>query len=475
MKKMTMIFCAVLLAVSASHPVIANNSVMGFGSNTGAVTVKAFEDMDETSPYYEDVYYVAEKGIMDGKDTDEFSPAAACSRETIALALYRMAYSPATNGNNIFKDIEDDRSCREAVIWGTENGIIKGIEDYIFAPDSNITREQLVTFLFRYACFRGAASDVSDLKALTSYTDSSDISEWAVNGFMWALDSGIITGEEDNRINPKAEVSRMQTAAVLSRYMKSTRLSYTEFKALAPDERKKAFSGMSGDEIYTLVKESDENWPVTSYDLISPDNAKDTIILFGDDENLHFNLAWPCFGGFMPETIDSIGNLSGTLEVSRDGGDGGCSVTYGKNEDRSYPNDSQRSVPKTSATVRTGTLDVDKYKKVVDAVTGSNDKSAVLKLLVSWGYTEETASRFISDYDRWFERDEISGPNNISDGAKLAGNEVEEKYGYFGLTAPWAVGNLNLEGGAGQLNTVFSWGTLCASGLIYDTGTAEIK
>ena len=96
-------------------------------------------------------------------------------------------------------------------------------------------------------------------------------------------------------------------------------------------------------------------------------------------------------------------------------------------------------------------------------------------MLVSRGYTEDTASRFISDYDRWFARDEISGPDNISDGARLAGNEVDEKYGYFGLTAPWTVGNLKLEGGAGQLNTVFSWGTLCASGLIYDTGTAEIE
>ena len=53
--------------------------------------------------------------------------------------------------------------------------------------------------------------------------------------------------------------------------------------------------------------------------------------------------------------------------------------------------------------------------------------------------------------------------------------EVEEKYGYCGLTAPWTVAGLKLEGGAGQLNTVFSWGTLCASGLIYDTATAEIK
>ena len=51
---------------------------------------------------------------------------------------------------------------------------------------------------------------------------------------------------------------------------------------------------------------------------------------------------------------------------------------------------------------------------------------------------------------------------------------MEARYGYYGVTAPWVAGDLNLVGGGGQLCTVFSWGTLCASGLIYDTGTAEI-
>ena len=470
MRKIITLFGAALIAVTVSCPGLADNSTTGTDTNIA----KVFEDT-KASPYYEDICYVTDKGIMDGTGADKFSPEDVCSRETAAVALYRMACSPDTSGSVSFNDVEEGRSCKKAVVWGAENGLIKGVEADKFAPDSGITYEQLVTFLFRYARFKGSVPEISDSKVLAAFSDAADISEWAADGFIWALNSGIIICEEGGRINPKAGVSRMQAAAVLTRYIKSSRMSYRDFKALTPEEQRKAFSEMSGDDIYNLVKESDENWPVTSYDLVSPDNAKEMIVLFGDDENIHFNLDWPHYGGFIPETIDSIGKLSGTVTVSRDGGDGGYSVTLGKNQDGSYPNDSQRSVPKTSATVRTGTLDIDKYKIVVDVVAGTDDKSTAVSSLISLGYTEETALRFVSDYEKWFERDEVSGHDNISDGAKLAGNEVEEKYGYCGLTAPWTVAGLKLEGGAGQLNTVFSWGTLCASGLIYDTATAEIK
>lgn len=255
----------------------------------------------------------------------------------------------------------------------------------------------------------------------------------------------------------------------------ATPMTYEEFKTLESEQKKKAFSRMSGAEIYALVKESDENWPVTAYDGISPENAKDTIVLFDSNGALHFNLAWPCYGGYLPESIASIGELSGTIYVSRDGGDGGCSMSIGKNPDGTYPNDSQRSVPKSSAKVRTGVLDVDSYKKVLDIVTNGQSDEERISRLETLGYAKDIAKRFISDQASWLHRDEIAGKNNISDGAKKAGHNVESKYGYYGITAPWKVGNLNLSGMAGQMTTVLSWGTLCASGLIYNTGTAEIQ
>lgn len=255
---------------------------------------------------------------------------------------------------------------------------------------------------------------------------------------------------------------------------KTAAMTYEEFKAISPEKQLEAFDSMSGEEIYSLVESSDENWPVTAYDLITPENAKETIVLYDNNGDLHFNLAWPVYGGFMPESIASMGGLSGKLDVSRDGGDGGYSMSYGKNDDGSYPNDSQRSVPKSSASVRTGVLDADQYKKVVDIVTNGKSKEDRASALADMGYDAEIAERFIGDQDAWLSRDEISGPDNIQDGVKAAGHTVDSRYGYYGVTAPWIAGDLHLEGGGGQLEPVFSWGTLCDSGLISDTGTAEI-
>ena len=108
------------------------------------------------------------------------------------------------------------------------------------------------------------------------------------------------------------------------------------------------------------------------------------------------------------------------------------------------------------------------------SVSGKSEQDRI-KELTALGYSEEIAARFISDQAAWLLRDEVAGPDNIADGAKRAGHDVKSEYGYYGITAPWVAGDLNLVGGGGQLSPVFSWGTLCASGLISDTGTAEIN
>lgn len=234
-----------------------------------------------------------------------------------------------------------------------------------------------------------------------------------------------------------------------------------------------AFQKMTGEEVYTLVKNSDQKWLLASYDLISPENTKEAVVLSDKNGKKRFDLAWPRYGGFVPESIASIGELSGKLDVSRIGGDGGHSMAYGRNRDGSYPDASQRSLPKSAATVKTGRLDVGKYKKVVDVM--AENKENRLSALVEMGYGKEIAERFISEYDAWPMRDEVSGVDNIGKGAEIVGHVVESRYGYYGVTAPWTIGTLILKGGSGQLDTVFGWGLLCDSGLISDTGTAEIR
>lgn len=260
-------------------------------------------------------------------------------------------------------------------------------------------------------------------------------------------------------------------------------LTYEAFKALSNEEQIAVFEKLSSKEIYDLVKSSDsENWPVTAYDLVTEENAKDFIILNEYNGSLSFNLDWPIYGGYLAETIASVGDLSGTVEVSRDGGDGGYTMCFGRNEDGTLANNSQRSIPKTTATVRTGLLDIDRYKEAVDIITGEEYEketeeetdSARIAALQEMGFDEENAINLLSDYNAWLTRSEIVGENNIAEGAKSVGHQVEARYGYYGKTAPWKAGDLELSGGSDQMNTVFSWGTLNSSGLITEAGTETI-
>ena len=91
------------------------------------------------------------------------------------------------------------------------------------------------------------------------------------------------------------------------------------------------------------------------------------------------------------------------------------------------------------------------------------------------GFTEESAISLMSDYSAWLTRPEIVGKDNIAEGAKSVGHQVEQRYGYYGKTAPWKVSDLELVGGSDQMNTVFSWGTLNSSGLISEAGTETIN
>ena len=252
--------------------------------------------------------------------------------------------------------------------------------------------------------------------------------------------------------------------------------AYNEYKKLSDDSKVLTFNSLNSEEIYNIVKNSPESWAVEGYDLITSHNAKYFIKLTTNSiGEKTFNLDWPYYGGYEPDTIASIGELSCKIPVSRDGGDGGFTMGYGKNADGTYANNSERSIPKSSAKVNTGTFDVDVYKDTVDIVISGKSDFCKLQKLVKMGFSNKNAAKMISDYESWRTRIEIIGENNISDGVEIAGNNVTSKYGYYGKAVAWDVGDVHMKGGAGQMNTIYSWGTLKDTGIISDLGTAVIN
>lgn len=239
----------------------------------------------------------------------------------------------------------------------------------------------------------------------------------------------------------------------------------TYFSKLSFEERVDYIRNTPGAKLYKMVDEgsSEYSWITKNYDLITENNINDFLIVRPDGS---LNLDWPKYGGLELDSIDSVGALSGKIQVSRSGSDTGFTIGYIMDEGGTLATNSQRSIPVSESVVHTGTMDLDKYKQVVDIIsTGSDDIDTVLDLM-DLGIDEDSALDLVRDYRSWSGRAEISGQNGIMDGLNDINRDVNSTYGYCGTAAEWTVGNVQMEGGAGQMNTVFSWGTMKESGIV---------
>ena len=95
---------------------------------------------------------------------------------------------------------------------------MNGYSEEIFAPEDLVTREQIVTILYRYALFKGMDVNVGENLQLNDFTDAGEIAEWAVDAFCWAVDLGIIQGMTNTTLSPKSSAVRAQVATMLMRY-----------------------------------------------------------------------------------------------------------------------------------------------------------------------------------------------------------------------------------------------------------------
>ena len=177
-----------------------------------------FTDADKQAWYHDGVHWAIEKGIMNGTGENTFEPLIATSRAMIVTMLWRMAGSPQVDDPVTFKDVPEGTWYTDAVKWAAANGIVNGYSEDAFGPADNVTREQIVTILYRYAQFRGVDVSEGEKAYLNDYTDARDVAEWAVNAFRWAVDAGVIQGMTDTTLSPKTDAMRAQVATMLMRF-----------------------------------------------------------------------------------------------------------------------------------------------------------------------------------------------------------------------------------------------------------------
>lgn len=188
---------------------------------TPSVVEKSFDFVDVHSNdwFYDDVKWAFEQGLMMGTTADNFSPNTFTTRGMIVTILWRMEGSPVVNYALPFSDVADGMWYSEAVRWAVSEHIVSGYSATRFAPEDNITREQLAAMLYNYAKYKGIDVSVGEDTNILSYDDAFDISEYAYEALQWAVGEGIMGGMTDSTIAPQNLATRAQVAAMLHRFV----------------------------------------------------------------------------------------------------------------------------------------------------------------------------------------------------------------------------------------------------------------
>ena len=196
--------------------------------STLALAEKVFAALPETDHPFTDaighwaedaITFVYEEGLMTGTKADKFSPNAALSRAMLVTILYRMEGEPVVTTGNTFSDVKDGTWYTDAVLWATGKGIVNGVGKDRFAPENDITREQMAAMLLRYADYKGY--DTNTQIDLSGYTDVDQIGTWALDALRWANAQGLITGRTTNLLVPQGDTTRAETATILMRYLET--------------------------------------------------------------------------------------------------------------------------------------------------------------------------------------------------------------------------------------------------------------
>lgn len=175
-----------------------------------------FLDVEQSAWYYPAVQAVYEKGLFSGMTETEFFPDAGMSRAMLVMVLYRLAGMPAVSGQMPFADVDLDSWYGKAVLWAVQAGIVSGISETMFAPDAQVTREQIAVMLYHYAELNNA--DMNVLEDIDGFTDAGRVSAWAVAAVQWATEKNLLRGRENGILDPLGNATRAEVAQMMYSY-----------------------------------------------------------------------------------------------------------------------------------------------------------------------------------------------------------------------------------------------------------------
>lgn len=198
----------------------------GASTCTGGPSCPSYGLQDVAGPDYwahKGIDYCVRNRLMSGVGAGTFSPDTACTRAQIVKILYNLSGNQTDYSYYYlpFTDVAPGAWYYNAVAWAYCNDVTSGTSATMFTPNAAITRQQLVTFLYRYTVkyapeFTGNAAQIS------AFPDAGSVANWAYAAMSWAVGNGLIKGNgHDNGLDyldPNGSATRAQTATIIMRY-----------------------------------------------------------------------------------------------------------------------------------------------------------------------------------------------------------------------------------------------------------------
>ena len=212
LKKIVNLVLAIAILISVFDGVIPRASAKEF---TDVSRAALGEDV------FDAINYVSDNGWIVGTSTTKFSPNSVVTRAMFATVLYRYSGSSEKVAPS-FEDVPSGTWYYYAVGWAQKHNIVSGTSATKFSPNSALTREQILSILYRYATrYEKKTFSPASFRSITAHPDYSNISNYAVEAVRWAKTFHIIptaTVDSETYIYPKSALSRAYVSLYLAKY-----------------------------------------------------------------------------------------------------------------------------------------------------------------------------------------------------------------------------------------------------------------
>lgn len=177
-----------------------------------------FSDVSANAWYTEAISWASENKVMNGMGEDKFSPATALTRAQFVMILANIEGADLSVYKDVqsFSDVPKGRWYSEAVEWAKDKGVTSGVSDDRFAPDDNVTRQQLARFLCTYAGLRDI--EMPEGADLSAFKDENKIADWAKDSVATAVAAGLVTGMTEDTLAPRDKATRAQISLIVKRF-----------------------------------------------------------------------------------------------------------------------------------------------------------------------------------------------------------------------------------------------------------------